>query len=80
MSFELLEMKEILGSIALVLPLKTNTEYLESQLGSAFDEDLVRSGGQFVGGRLIIVIVIIICFQTKLLSFFIFNFKVNHYF
>lgn len=37
MSFELLEMKEILGSITLVLALKTNTEYLESQLGSAFD-------------------------------------------
>lgn len=63
-----------------MLPLKTNTEHLESQLGSVFDEDLVGSGRQFVGGRIVVVIVIIICFQTKLLLFFIFNFKVNHYF
>lgn len=70
MSFELLEMKEILGSMALVLPLKTNTEYLESQLGSALDEDLVGSEGQFVRGRLIIVIVIIIFLKASIVSHF----------
>lgn len=44
--------------------------------GSALDEDLVVSEGQFVEGR--ININIIIYCQTKVLSFSIFNFKDDH--